>query len=429
MINAASLKKIIADQQDELREVSRLVSFVPRDISTKKVTDIFSKGPGLVVIQGVRRCGKSTFAFNCFEGKFVYLNFDDERLLGLTAEDLNGMLSASYELYGPDIECFVLDEIQNIAGWELFVSRLQKTKKLIVTGSNANLLSKELATHLTGRHYSFTLYPFSFREFLRLKKVELSRNLDGLSTKNISIVRALFSAYLKEGGFPDVQKYGRLFSQSIYSDVVNKDILQRYHLRAPATFRKFAHYVISNYAHEINLTKTGKHLGIKDPHTTNKYFGYLEETYLAFGLRRYFHKLKAQLVTNKKSYAIDPGLLGAVAFTPTASLASVYENIVFLELLRRRDYVSSVDEIYFWQGDRCEVDFVIRNQKSFESAIQVCFDPSQPQTLEREVKALLSVKRELKAKKLTIITDSEERILSESGVKISFIPLWKWLLS
>jgi predicted AAA+ superfamily ATPase len=428
MSSISVLKKTIADQQAELHEHRIKNRYIPRELGTESVREIFAKGPGLVVLQGVRRCGKSTFAVNCFNEKFVYINFDDERLQELQAKDLNNLLMASYELFGSDLDCFIFDEIQNIEGWELFATRLEKTKKIIITGSNANLLSKELATHLTGRYFSLTLYPFSFREFVTLIEGTPEVDTEHLSTKGIGQLRALLQRYLQEGGFPDVQKFGRLYSQTIYSDIIAKDILQRRKLRAPELFKRFSRYVISNYAQEISLGKLGKYLGVKDPHTTAKYLSYLEETYLTIALSRYFHKLKAQLVTNKKTYTIDSGLINTTAFSPTPSLGALFENIVFLELLRQRDYRKSFNQLYFWQGPKCEVDFLVRSDNRFKSALQVSMDLSNPQTLEREKKALLAVHKALNPGNYIIVNDSLDEILHEGEIKIVLVPLWKWLL-
>lgn len=428
MNSFAVIKKTIADQQAELSEQKLKRRIIPRELGSERVREIFTKGPGLVVIQGVRRCGKSTFAVNCFDEKFVYINFDDERLQDLQAKDLNNLLMASYELYGSDLDCFIFDEIQNIEGWELFATRLERTKKIIITGSNANLLSKELATHLTGRYFSLTLYPFSFREFVTLADGTSSVNAEHLSTKGVGQQRALLQRYLHEGGFPDVQQFGRLYSQTIYSDIIAKDVLQRRKLKAPELFKKFSRYVISNYAQEISLSKIGKYLGIKDPHTSAKYLSFLEETYLTFTLPRYFHKLKAQLVTNKKTYTIDSGLISTTAFSPTPSLGALFENVVFLELLRQRDYRKNFDELFFWQGPKCEVDFLVRRDNRFQFALQVSMDLSNPQTLEREKKALLAVHKALNPGKYIIVNDSLDEILQEGEIEIVLVPLWKWLL-
>ncbi len=148
---------------------------------------------------------------------------------------------------------------------------------------------------------------------------------------------------------------------------------------------------------------------------------------MVFCLSRYFHKLKGQLVANKKTYTIDPGLISATAFVPTDSLGALYENVVFLELLRRRDYEQSFDAVFFWQGKNCEVDFITRTKNRFQSAIQVSLDLTRPETREREKKALIAAHKDLKVGRYTIITESIEETWHESGIQISIVPLWKWL--
>lgn len=432
-MNSISLiKQVLLDQQAEITRISNSIQLVERDLGNEEILGVFQKGPGVIVIQGVRRCGKSTYAIQALHGKqFVYLNFDDERLIDLKAGDFNTILTACYELYGTELEYFIFDEIQNIKGWELFISRIEKTKKIVITGSNANLLSSELATHLTGRYKLITLYPFSFREFIRLKDspFKVSSDANRLTTKEMAQYRLMLSGYIAEGGFPDVQKFGKLHSQTIYSDIISKDIIQRYKIRRTTAFKKLANYIISNTANEISLTKVGKLCGIQDAHTSAKYFDYLEQTYIICPLIRYFHKLKAQLTANKKSYAIDSGLVNTTAFRPSSLLSAHYENLVYLELLRQRDYMKNLKEIFFWQDSSSEVDFLVRFNEQITAAIQVSRDISRIETREREVKSLVNIHRSLGTEHLYLITDSLEEEIRVEQLTVRVVPLWKWLLN
>jgi predicted AAA+ superfamily ATPase len=422
------LGEVIARQQAELVEQLSSIKLIDRDIGTLQVQEIFKNGPGIVVIQGVRRCGKSIYSTSCFEQDYIYVNFDDERLNAVKANELESILEACYQVKGKSLRNFIFDEIQLVEGWEPFISRLGRSKNVIVTGSNAKLLSSELATRLTGRYIPLKLYPFSFSEFIRSKGVSFSENPWQLATSDSGHLRQMLLDYIDLGGFPDVSKYGQQYPQSVYADIIQKDILVRHKIKNHVKFKEFAKVIVSNFSQELSITKVGKVVGIESPNTASKYSHYLQDTYLAFSLNRYFHKLKGQLVSNKKYYAIDSGIIKSIAYTPTANFGALLENIVYLELLRQRDYHQLFDEIFFWQTESAEVDFLLRQNKKSLAAIQVCADLSNPLTREREVRALIKIANEMKPEKLLIVTEGQQEELIVEGTKIEVWPLAKWLL-
>jgi predicted AAA+ superfamily ATPase len=366
-----------------------------------------------------------------------YINFDDERLFDFTSKDFDLLIQAFYELYG-DFDYVVLDEPHNIQGWELFVSRLRRTKKVIITGSNSKLLSGELATHLTGRYIDFTLFPFSFREFLRFYDFSLSPE-DVYSTKKEAQVKKFLDDYLSAGGFPERLIFGREILVRIYSDIIEKDILTRYKIKKKKTFKELTRYLISNFSSEISLNKLKNIFGIKDVHTLKNWISFLENAYLIFILERFSFKLKEQFIAPKKVYCIDTGLVGVIGYKLMEDKGKLMENLVAVELLRRKSYWYNSWEIYYWKDhQQNEVDFVIKEGKDVVQLIQVCYDVEMHKAKEREIKSLLKASKDLRCNNLTIINwdyygEEEVQNQFERGKKskkfiIKFIPLWRWLI-
>jgi hypothetical protein len=423
-----NFREAIRDQQEDLKRAQS--RSIERDLKTSSLYQVLHENSGVLVIQGVRRCGKSTLAAILVKDrKALYLNFDDERLAQVSSQELNSLLKAGYELLGQELEVLILDEIQNIAGWELFVNRISKGMPVIVTGSNAKLLSKELSTHLTGRYLCITLYPFSFREYLRYHKIVLPNNLAHLSTKESAEIKHHFNKYSEVGGLPETYKFGERYPAQIYSDIINRDILVRRKVRYTEILRKFAHYLISTSAQQFSLNKLTKHFQLKDPHTLARYLEYIEETYLVQVLSKLDAKLKNLQLASRKNFCIDSGIQKAIGYSLSKNSGSHLEAIIFLELLRIRDYQQNIRDCFFWQNASNEVDFVTRNKKGINTAIQVCFSLENISTKEREIKGLIAFHSALRTKRHIIITDSEEDKIKTAKLTIEVIPAWKWLLS
>jgi predicted AAA+ superfamily ATPase len=221
------IKSIIREQREELERIYKSEHIIPRERLYE--AEKYLSSPNILVVTGIRRCGKSIFCYLLEKNEnFGYLNFDDERLLGLKSSDLNNVLESFYELYG-DLEYIALDEIQNVPGWELFVTRIRRTKKIILTGSNSNLLSGELATHLTGRYIDIKLFPFSFGEFLLFKGFK-DKGGSRTTFEKAELMKFL-TEYLEIGGLPETYKFGKIMAQKIYEDILTKDILLRYKIK------------------------------------------------------------------------------------------------------------------------------------------------------------------------------------------------------
>lgn len=422
------LKKAIIDQKEEIELLPSRIRIIERSCFEKYKA--YTKSAQVKVIMGVRRCGKSVLSYQLLKDKpFAYINFDDEALASIAAGDLNDVLEAFYEVYG-DFKCILLDEIQNIAGWELFVNRLQRRGfNVIVTGSNANLLSRELSTHLTGRNIPLELYPFSFREFINYHGVVID-DMGLLSTKERGILKKKLEEYILTGGFPEVVKEPankKMYLQSLYSDILNKDIIIRYKIRFPRTLREMANSLMSNTASHVSFNQIKNTFNLKSAHTALNYLSFLEESFLFFLVPRFSYKAKQRAIAARKIYAIDTGMIGALSASFSRNIGKIYENAVFLELRRR----SSLEqcEISYWQDTfHNEVDFVVKEGRKIKELIQVCYDTGNYDTKKREVSALLKSGKELKCRKLIVITDDYEAEETIDGRKIKFTPLWKWLL-
>ncbi len=426
-MNLDEVKEIIISQREEIEEKFEREKIIDREISKERLQK-YLKHPNVLALLGVRRCGKSVLSWQIYKNeKFAYINFDDERLLDIKKDDLNRILQAFYELYG-DFDKIILDEVQNVYGWELFVNRLRRTKKVIITGSNSQLLSGELSTHLTGRYIDFTLFPFSFREYLKYNDIEIG-NEDYYSTRKIAKIKKMLEDYFKLSGFPERYLIGREILVRIYGDIVEKDIVRRFHIKKKTALKELVKYLFSNLAREFSFRKMSKIVEVKDVHTLKNWVSAIENAYLGFVLTRFSPKIKEQIIAPKKFYVIDTGMVNAISFRVSEDKGRIMENIVALDLLRRKNYWNRDAELYYWKDhQQREVDFVIKKEDRVKQLIQVTYASDRDEIGEREFKSLIKASENLRCKNLLIITwDYEDEIVYENN-KIYHIPLWKWLL-
>ncbi len=408
---------ILAEQREEL-EHAEGSGFVPREAlpGARKAL----AAPNILAILGVRRCGKSVFSYLLAKGsRFGYVNFDDERLLGVRAADLNSILKAMYA--SGDMDTIILDEVQNVPGWELFANRLRRTKKVILTGSNSTLLSGELATRLTGRHLDITLYPYSFREFLAAKGAPAPA-----TTRDQARTLRLLEEYLRIGGFPEAQAFGSRIAASIYEDIVAKDVLLRIKAKKTEELRKLASYLVTSAGQEFSFQKAARALSIKHVSTASKWTAALEEAFLVFRLPRFDFKLRQQFLAAKKVYCTDPGILAAVGFAFSENKGVALENAVAVELRRR---ARPGDELYYWKDvQQREVDFVVKRGPRISQLIQATWARSRGDIRERELAALQRASAALRCNDLLVITWDHEGAEPLGARTVRFVPLWKWLL-
>lgn len=414
-------KPIIQEQRKELEDISKQEIIIDREGLAKAKSYLCH--PNILAVLGIRRSGKSIFSYLLAKGgNYGYINFDDERLGAVKTEDLNSILEAMYGLYG-DVEYVVLDEVQNVDGWELFANRLRRTKKVILTGSNSQLLSGELATRLTGRYIDFVLLPFSFREYMNLKQIEVK---ESYTTQEKSAIIKQALAYIESGGFPEADKFGRQMLLRIYEDIITKDIIMRYKIRKIEEFKQFARYLVSNSGKEITYSKLAEIFKLKHPLTASKWVSYIENSFLLFRLERFSFKLKQQFIAPKKVYCIDTGIINTIGFKFSEDKGRLMENKIAVEL-RRKAYGKGI-EIYYWKDHRQnEVDFVVKQGKKIIQLIQATYANERMDINERELKSLVNAGRELKCSRLSIITWDYSGTLTYAKRKVELIPLWKWL--
>lgn len=416
-----AIKSVIESQRKELEEKFSKENILPRKALSSAAQ--FLQSPNILTLLGVRRCGKSIAAVLLakeMNQAFGYINFDDERMAGIKTLDLDKILQAFYELYGK-VELLLLDEPQNAEKWELFANRLRRTKKVIITGSNSQLLSGELATVLTGRHIDLEIAPFSFSEVISFKP-------NFYLTEDKAKVKVELEAYLDGSGFPEYYRFGPQIVLSIYEDIINKDCIRRYRIRNEKSFKELARYLISNFSAEFTYSRLSDVVGVKDTHTLKNYVDYLKQSFLIRVLERFSFKLKQQIKAPRKVYVIDQGLVNFVSFQPVKNLGGRMENIVCGELFNRKSKEYGLEVYYYRSSQNKEVDFVIKQGARIKQLIQVCYDLSRAETKSREIKALLLASRELHCQDLLIITSDEEGEEETEGKKIKFVPLWKWLL-
>jgi predicted AAA+ superfamily ATPase len=420
-MNINTYKQIITDQQKEKNEI------VVSKLTARREESFFEfDSPLAQIVIGVRRSGKSTLCHKVLKQNnidYAYVNFDDERLYGLKSEELNSVLEALYMVYG-EFKYLFCDEIQNVSSWFLFVNRLLRQKmRLFITGSNAKLLSHELSTHLTGRYNQIELYPFSFMEVLQYKNI----SSDDASTASVALRKAAFEEYLLQGGFPELflVRNKKAYIKNLFNAIITRDIQQRFSVRYPEALRKMADYLTDTPATELSYKKLAETFAFGSTHTAEKYAGYLRLAYLLLGIHKFSFKSKER-IRNEKNYVID------TAFISTAKegfsekkFGSRLENIVCIELLRRRN--RTLNDVYYYQNGY-EIDFVLSNDNKVVELIQVSADISDVKTCNRETNALLRASGELKCDNLTLITLNEERTYSADGKNINIVSVLEWLL-
>ena len=375
------------------------------------------------VILGPRRAGKSVFSIQMLQGiDFAYLNFDDERLLRVT--DYDEFIKTIRQVYG-GTHYLLFDEIQNLKDWELFINRLQRQGfHVVITGSNAHLLSRELSTHLTGRFIQFQILPFSFREFLQAKNFPIDDTLELKERQGLLL--GYLDEYIGKGGFPEVvakHVEPKSYLTTLFESILFKDIAKRYNVRYSKKLYDLGHYLVTNHSSEFTHTRLKKILDFRSVHTVENYVKYLSEAFLIFVMDRFSFKLKEQLRSPKKVYSYDTGMAKSVKFAVTHDAGKFMENIVAIELLRK-----GIEPYYYKTNTGKEIDFIVRQGTTVSELIQVCYDIQNYQTRKREVDALLKSRKELDCNILTVLTWDYESKEDHSGVEIAFVPLWKWLL-
>jgi uncharacterized protein len=403
MILETIISHVVEQQKHRLisRDTGLLRELVP---STKSLSS------HALIISGVRRCGKSTLLMQMMKSldseKVLFLNFESPQLYEFSLSDF---LRLDNIILQKGVDTLFLDELQLVEGWEMYVrQKIDEGLKVIITGSNASLLSQELGTRLTGRHISQELFPFSFKEFLRFRVLQSST--ESLNT------------YMQIGGFPEYVKTGdeeQLIT--LFEDVLMRDIVMRYGIKDIKSLHRLAIYLMSNIGNRITATKLKQPLSIGATSTILTWFSHLELSYLICFLPMFSHSTKAQLINPRKVYAIDLGLVQVISNTMTDDRGRKLENLIYLQLRRK------FKELYYF-NDKGECDFVAMKNGVVVELIQVCYELT-PDNLKREVNGLVEAMRFFSLKMATIVTFSDSDHLIENGFEIAVIPAFQYLMS
>lgn len=414
------LRDVILIQKREL-EARLQERYVDRRLSIS-----WESGDDLIkVITGPRRAGKSFYAVHLIQqaGSYGYVNFDDERLTAVG--DYDEIISAINTIYG-NPRYLLFDEIQNLPRWELFVNRLQRQGfRLLITGSNANLLSSELATHLTGRHTVHVLFPFSFGEFL-------TASGDEAAERTAVEKMAAMDSYAEQGGYPEplLKKIDRRdYLRTLLQSTLYKDIVKRFRIRSVQGIEDLALYLMSNIAREYSFNALSGVTKCRSVHTVDKYIRYLQEAYLVFSLPRFSFKVKDQAGQNKKIYCTDNGMAVAAGSRFSADRGGLYENLVAVAL--KKEEIAGRISLFYWRSPQNEeVDFVVKEGLRVTRLIQVCADLSDPKTLKREMRALIKASQELQCDDLLLLNDRVDRTdifkWQDAERPIRLMPLWQF---
>ena len=420
------IRNILAQQREE-RDALLQQKYIQR-IDDEAIAEYLNTSL-IKLITGPRRAGKSVMALQILKNKnFAYLNFDDDLLLNNFEEDM--VIQSLNDVYA-GYTCLLLDEIQNLPNWELWVGKLYRRGiNLIITGSNSRLLSNEMASALTGRYLQIIVLPFSFVETLRFKSFTVSDKMQ-YTPAGIGEILALLDSYMFNGGFPETLFNPLLlknYLSSLFDSVLLKDILKRFRIRNTRQLYDLSNFLLSNYTNPFSYNHIKDSLNFNSVATVQKFLGYLEEPYLFMHLTRYNNKVINQQKSALKIYVIDNGFIKARSFELSPNYGRLLENLVFIELLRR-GYRPGLDLFYYRTRNDKEIDFLIRKGHQIEQLIQVCYNFEQLKVIKRETNALTEAAKELNCTNLLILSWDKEDIIEMDDLKIKLLPAWKWLLS
>ena len=417
--NTTMIPTLLAQRQERDRLMSLPYLMRQTNIATQDVL----RSPFIKLITGPRRAGKSVFALLMLRNEnCAYLNFDDKNLLDKWNEDV--VMSSLDEVY-PNYKFLLLDEVQNLPQWDLWVSKLYRNGyNMVITGSNANMLSSEMATVLTGRYIPILMLPFRLSEMLAYHHIDIHDIRPAEQSESVAIA----DDFLRNGGFPETLQSRGLtqnYLNTLYDSIVWKDIVRRHRVRNTTDLYNLANYLLSNFCNPFTVNDITKELNISSANTTKKFCRYLAEPFLFFYLSRYDKKLKKMKKAAQKPYIVDNGFVQSSGFNLGANLGRLLENQVFVELLHR-GYDTEKTLFYYRSRNDKETDFVTRNGTHIESLIQVCYDISSPKTAKRETDALVECAMELQCENLLIVTSNTETIIERDGYTIKVVPILKF---
>jgi len=402
MILKDTLRELVKNQREMLNKFEY-------GIEREVIQQIDLYLPFAIILSGVRRCGKSILLLQLIRKRenYYFFNFEDPRTVGFEVSDFQKLNDVFQEEFGTQ-DYYFFDEIQNVQGWEIFIrSMLDKGKKIVITGSNASLLSKELGTRLTGRHLRYELFPFSYTEMLTLLKINPNKES--------------FEDYLKKGGFPEFLKNQKEeILRELFYDIVIRDIVVRHKIRNLKTIKELGIYLLTNIGKEFSYNNLKKTFNLGSINTVISFISFFEDSYLLFTVPKFSYSFKQQLVNPKKIYSIDNGLSNANSVSFSSDKGRMLENVVFNNLRKKFKNI-----FYFKETNEC--DFVVKEKEEIVLAIQVCYDLNNDNK-EREINGLLEALIALNLEQGLILTFNNEDQFVIKNKKIFVKPTWKWLL-
>ncbi len=415
-----AMKNIIFNQKAERDE---LMARPYQQRQTEHDVEAILANPLIKLITGPRRVGKSVFALLMLQGKnFAYLNFDDSQLLDSWNEDL--VMSVLDNIY-PGYDYLLLDEVQNLPNWDMWVSKLfRRGKNLVITGSNAKLLSSEMATALTGRYLKIDMLPFSLEETMSWNGIDIH----ALPEQQLTKATALADDYMHNGGYPETIKTRAItksYLSTLFDSILLKDVAKRHKVRNTTDLYNLATYLLSNFCNQISFNELTQELALSSVATTRKFCNYLAEPYLFYYLPRFNNKLKLMKKAPRKVYVVDNGFVQSAAFNISENLGRLLENQVFVELLRR-GYEPDTSLFYYRSRNDKEIDFVTRRGTKVEQLIQVCYDMTSENTRKRELDALVEAAEELHCDNLLVITNNSDGMTIWKNRNIKIVPIIKF---
>jgi len=424
-----SLLRYLADKKEQIRRLKVL----SRSITIQKTKQF------VIPIIGPRRAGKSFYlydlilnTFNIEDKDFIYVNFEDPEMIGADMRVMSDAVSVHEEFYGKIPEYIFLDEVQNIDHWEKAVRGLYETKNhyLFISGSSSKLLSKEIATSLRGRTLTYSILPLSFKEFLAFNDFTIKSLL---STSDENQIKNHLRKYMEFGGFPDIVFDNQIADRFFlgYLDLVLfRDIIERYNIKNIFIIKFLIRSMLTSFSKQSSVNSTFNTLksqGIKvSKKTLYNYTLYLEDSFFAFFLKKCSWALKNTEASVPKVFINDTGLITSLISGFSENFGRLIENIVFLELKRAQNENPGLEIYYYDNGG--EVDFLLKEKRTIQQLVQVCYDIEDPDTKKRELKALQKAGEELQCSNLLVITWDKEGEEQMGNNKVIYVPLWKWLL-
>lgn len=428
-------KTILAEWKEK-----NIPTVIPRDINIQGYLNMNVNK--ILVLNGFRRVGKTYILYGLANEllksnsreEVVQINFEDERI-PLKTEFLSSLLPTAEEIFNKKIKYLFLDELHNIPNWSKWLRRIHDNEdmRIFVSGSSSRMSEEEIPTELRGRFLEIRVFPLSFKEFLKFKKLNFDFKILDYSEKEKPHILKAITEYITYGGLPEVvleEENKKLeLAQSYYATVAKRDIVERYNIKNEESLKALLKLLLDSKEYSISKTyNTLKSLGYEvGKSTVQKYISYIENSYFAFSLPIFSYKIKDQMQYSKKIYFIDNVFINSISTRFSNNFGRLYENTVAIELKRRKK------ESYYWKNvEKEEVDFIIKKDKEIEQLIQVCYDIADQDTKKREIRAILKASKELKCNNLLIINQDysgkEEAEWFGIKRKIKFIPLWKWLL-